>query len=526
MVELLDCTFRDGGYYTNWDFDPALVRTYLASMARLPVQHIELGYVNDPAPGYAGEFFFLSRDKLRQARAALRPDQKLVVMIDGKGTTPARMGPLFGHLAGIVDMVRITVSPDKLDHGIALGRALKAAGMKVGFNVMYLSTFQNDLAKIAPAFEARDAYDSLALVDSYGGCTPGRVEVLFRELRAALPDVPIGFHGHDNTCLAMANSIAAIEGGADVIDGTLVGMGRGAGNLRIEAMLAYLGARPAGGQGGNTPVDYQALSAVVEPFEDLQREYGWGTNLPYMISGVNNLPQRDVMDWISKKRYSVMSIVQALQRQSMDTSDMRAYPALPPMQDPSRPVLVIGGGASVPRHLEAISRFVARNGALVLFSSSRHMPLAEALGGDQMLCLPGHDAMRAEVTAWLGRLTAAVVSTPPRVQGCLPDGFRIAVLQAPPLTATGDSNGGPVSDISPLDLAFGAVAALGARECLLVGFDGYETASAAEQALAQEVQSMLDTFRARFPQMRLRSLTPTRYEVDSTSVYAEVAALG
>lgn len=522
MVELLDCTFRDGGYYTNWDFDPALVRAYLTSMARLPVRHVEFGYVNDPQPGYAGEFFFLSRDKLRQARAALRPDQKLVVMIDGKGTTPARMGPLFGHLAGIVDMVRITVAPDKLDHGIALGRALKAAGLGVGFNVMYLSTFQNDLGKIAPAFAARDAYDSLALVDSYGGCTPGRVEVLFRELRDALPGMPIGFHGHDNMCLAMANSIAAIEGGADVIDGTLVGMGRGAGNLRIEAMLAYLGGR----QGGNAVVDYQALSAVVEPFEALQRQYGWGTNLPYMISGVNNLPQRDVMDWISKKRYSVMSIVQALQQQSMDTSDMRDHPPLPAMQDPARPVLVVGGGPSVPRHLDAIARYVARTGALVLFSSSRHMALAEALGGEQMLCLPGHDAMRAEVTPRLGRLTAAIVSTPPRVQGCLPEGFRMAVLQTAPLTAGGAPGGGPVSDISPLDLAFGAVAALGARECLLVGFDGYETASAAEQTLAQEVQSMLDSFRARYPQMRLRSLTPTRYDVDGASVYAEVAALG
>lgn len=530
MVELLDCTLRDGGYYTNWDFDAPLVRTYLASMARLPVQHVELGYVNDPQPGYAGEFFFLSRDKLRQARAALRPDQKLVVMIDGKGTTPARMGALFGHLAGIVDMVRITVAPEKLDHGISLARALKAAGMQVGFNIMYLSTFQADLSKIAPAFEARDAFDSLALVDSYGGCTPGRVEALFRELRAALPGMPIGFHGHDNMCLAMANSIAAIEGGADVIDGTLVGMGRGAGNLRIEAMLAYLGARPADAQGGNVgsnaPVDYQALSAVVEPFEALQREYGWGTNLPYMISGVNNLPQRDVMDWISKKRYSVLSIVQALQRQSMDTSDMRAHPPLPAMQDPARPVLVVGGGNSVPRHIEAIARFIARTGALVLFSSSRHMALAEALGGEQMLCLPGHDAMRAEVAAGLGRLTATIVSTPPRVQGCVPEGFRTAVLQAPPLTAQGEGSGAPVSDISPLDLAFGAVAALGARECLLVGFDGYETASGAEQSLAREVQTMLDTFRDRHPAMRLRSLTPTRYAVDGASIYAEVAALG
>lgn len=521
MVELLDCTLRDGGYYTAWDFEPGLVRTYLAAMAKLPVRHIELGYVNDPMPGYAGEFFFLSPERLRQARAALRPDQSLVVMIDGKGTTPERMAPLFGHLVGLVDMVRITVSPDKLDHGIALARAIKATGMKAGFNVMYLSTFQTQLSKISAAFEVPEVFDSIALVDSYGGCTPERVESLFREMRVALPDKTIGFHGHDNMCLAMANSIAAIAGGADVVDGTLIGMGRGAGNLRLEAMLAYLDGRP-----GNMPVDYEALSSVVEPFDALQREYGWGTNLPYMISGVNNLPQRDVMDWIGKKRYSVLSIIQALQRQAASETDSRAYPSLQPLANSARPVVVVGGGPSVRRHADAIARFVDRSGALVLFSSSRHIDLCDQLGGEQLLCLPGHDAMRVEVTDNLGRMTAAIVPTPPRVDGCVPAGFPLQVQQAAQLTAAGTGDTiGPVSDVSPLDLALGAVVALATKDCLLVGFDGYETASTAEQSLAREVQSMLDVFRQKYPGTRLRSLTPTFYDIEAFSVYAELAAL-
>jgi 4-hydroxy 2-oxovalerate aldolase len=520
MVELLDCTLRDGGYYTSWDFDPITVRTYLSALARLPITHVELGYVNDPQPGYAGEFFFLSPERLAYARGLLRPDQKLVVMIDGKGTTPERMRPLFGHLAPLVDMVRITVAPTAIAHGVSLARALKEAGLSVGFNVMYLSTFQDNIGAISAAFEAADSFDSIALVDSYGGCVPTSVARLFRDLRQALPGKTLGFHGHDNMSLAFANSLAAIEGGADVIDGTLVGMGRGAGNLRIETLLVHLDST-----GNASALDYQALSAVIEPFEELRRIHGWGTNLPYMISGANNLPQRDVMNWISKNRYSVLSIIQALQRQSNSEADETIYPSLAALAPAGRPVLVVGGGPSVRDHRDAIARYIAKADPLVLFASTRHLDLSQTLGGEQMLCLPGHAAMRVDVGDNLSRISKSIVAAPPRVSGCVPADFRMEIVQATPLASGEEGRMGPVSDISPLDLALGAVVALRTRECAVIGFDGYEMASVAEQELSQEVQKMLDLFRVKHPEIRLRSLTPTRYAVDSVSVYGLIAAV-
>lgn len=520
MVELLDCTLRDGGYYTSWDFDPITVRTYLSALSRLPIDHVELGYVNDPQPGYAGEFFFLAPERLAYARSLLRPDQKLVVMIDGKGTTPERMRPLFAHLAPLVDMVRITVAPNAIGHGVALARALKEAGLKVGFNLMYLSTYQDNIGAISAAFEAADSFDSIALVDSYGGCLPSSVARLFRDLRQALPGKTLGFHGHDNMSLAFANSLAAIEGGADVIDGTLVGMGRGAGNLRIETLLVHLDSAS-----NASALDYQALSSVIEPFEALRVVHGWGTNLPYMISGANNLPQRDVMNWISKNRYSVLSIIQALQRQSSSEGDATIYPDLAALDAPERPVLIVGGGPSVREHGDAIARYVARTNALVLFASTRHLDLSHRLGGEQMLCLPGHAAMRVDVEDNLSGISKSIVAAPPRVSGCVPRDFRMEIAQALPLAAGEEARIGPVSDISPLDLALGAVVALGTRDCAVIGFDGYEMASVAEQELSQEVQKMLDLFRVKHPGIRLRSLTPTRYAVDTVSVYGLIAAV-
>jgi 4-hydroxy 2-oxovalerate aldolase len=516
MVQVLDCTFRDGGYYTSWDFEPRLADIYMDSVARLPIDHVEVGYVNDRLPGYYGEYFFLTADKLKALRARLRPDQKLLVMIDAKAIEPERVQALFGGLVGIVDMVRIACAPSQLPRGLAQARELKRLGLQVGFNVMYLSTFKDDLGQISLATSSPDAYDALSLVDSYGGVTPKEVTRLFTELRARMPGFTIGFHGHDNMCLAFANTLAAIEAGADVVDGTFTGMGRGAGNARTETILIQM-AR----EGLNAPLDHQALSAVVAPFEAMQREQGWGTSLPYMISGANNLPQKDVMDWLAKNRYSVMSIVQALQRQGGQEVDRASWPDVSTLGLEAGDMLLIGGGSTVRRHVEAITRLVARIDPVVIFSSSRHLDLAGRIGGRQLLCLPGHDAFRAPAAA-LERVAAVVVPAPPRVPGCLPEGLSIPVVQAEPFPRE-EGQLGPVSDSSPLALALGAALGLGGRRCFLVGFDGYDMASAAEQELSREVQAVLDAFAAHPGGAELSSLTPTRYRVAQRSIHGLIA---
>ena len=81
-MQILDCTFRDGGYYTDWDFNETIVRSYLEGMNNLPIDYIELGYRNNPEKEYLGKFGYSPVYLLKQIRELSQ--KKLAVMLNEK----------------------------------------------------------------------------------------------------------------------------------------------------------------------------------------------------------------------------------------------------------------------------------------------------------------------------------------------------------------------------------------------------------------------------------------------------------
>ena len=132
-------------------------------------------------------------------------------------------------------------------------------------------------------------------------------------------------------------------------------MGRGAGNLRMELLLTALNSRQ------RLPLDFNALSEVVVAFEALQQVHGWGTNLPYMVSGAHSLPQKEVMEWTAKRMYSMNSIVRALQNQKENVQDNRRMPILRTVSKTTN-LIIIGGGPSAEQHATSIARYIESQG--------------------------------------------------------------------------------------------------------------------------------------------------------------------
>ena len=110
--------------------------------------------------------------------------------------------------------------------------------MAVGFLMMVHMASPEKLLEQAKIFEAAGA-DYINLADSAGYLLPNDVTERVQALVNGL-SIPVGFHAHNNLGLAVANSIAAIEAGAEYIDATCRGLGAGAGNTQLEVLAAVL----------------------------------------------------------------------------------------------------------------------------------------------------------------------------------------------------------------------------------------------------------------------------------------------
>lgn len=417
---LLDCTLRDGGYYTDWDFADRVVRTYLESMARLPIDTVELGYCNPPRTGYYGKYFFLTPEITSWARSLLAPTQSLGVMLDEKSIDVDSARRALEPHRGIVDLVRIAVPPTRLANAVALGAMLREMGFKVGVNVMYLSQYWEDPLALAAFDQLPAVCDAVSLVDSYGACSPGDVEHAIARVVEAHPGLSVGFHGHDNLGLALANSLAAVRAGAAIVDATVMGMGRGPGNTRTEQIVFQ--SQP----NAVFQLDHLALGRVLDEFVELHKKYQWGTNLVYMVSGAAGLPQNKVMDWLGKNRYSVAAIIHSLQGELVDELDTSRYEQL---RGSSADVLLVGGGASVDEHRSAVLRYVGQSGTTVVHANYRHLDLIGEIVADQYVCLAGDVVDRLVGPELLEKTTALIVPAG-RGSGCSIRAMRIALARS------------------------------------------------------------------------------------------------
>lgn len=98
MTKILDCTLRDGGYYTNWDFNSESVDAYIQAMNVLPIDYLELGYRNNPAKEYLGKFGYCPVSVLRYISKVCT--KKLDVMLNEKSTKPDDLQALLQPIVG------------------------------------------------------------------------------------------------------------------------------------------------------------------------------------------------------------------------------------------------------------------------------------------------------------------------------------------------------------------------------------------------------------------------------------------
>lgn len=240
MVKILDCTTRDGGHKTKWNFNEDFVFSLMECLNNSNISYYEIGYRNHYDNEGKGIFYNCTPEFLEKFYKA-KGNLELGVMTD---TSRYLAEDFQGRDKDNIDFVRIACHPDRIRETLEISKDLHNKGYKVLLQLMeapnideagYLSLFE---------FDNKDIFETVYLADSYSTMHPNEIENYFNKMEM-LGYKKISFHAHNKIQLALKNTLKAIEHGAYSVDVTLDEIGRD-GNLDAVKLLDNLKNYPTG----------------------------------------------------------------------------------------------------------------------------------------------------------------------------------------------------------------------------------------------------------------------------------------
>jgi len=533
-MNIVDCTLRDGGYYTNWDFSEQTIGDYLKSISTSGIDICEIGFRSTVNSSYKGALGFSTDEFLDQLD--IPTNISLAVMVNASelehdADTERVINKLFPRSSSYskVSIIRIAAHQRELPSAFSAARKLISRGYKVCINLMQISSrTQAEIAAFANM--ATDSeIEAVYFADSTGGMTEKDIRETI-ELISQHWHGDIGVHMHDNTGRALSNTLYAQQLGASWLDSTITGMGRGAGNAKTEELLV---ATDRFRQGKNSLVPL--LSLAERFFEPLKSKYKWGSSPYYYIAAMHSIHPSYVQDMVSDPRFCSEDILASLEY--LKSSDSSKYKQdklenarsfylegsqehgewRPAEELEGREVLLIGPGNKAARHKKGIEAYIKRKSPIVI-SLNANTNIIEPLIDLRIACHPIRMMADADLldqfnTPLITPSSVLVESLQRRLSNLKLLNFGLQ-FQVDTFRFSSDKCIIP----SPLVLGYAlAVATSGrAQKITLVGFDGYEEAPSRNS----EVDNLLELYSSHPDAIELTSMTPTSYlNLPSKSIY-------
>ena len=279
-ISLLDCTLRDGGYVNDWQFGREAIHGIGPKLAKSGIEIFEAGFIKGTTydPDRA---VYPDVRSMADAIAPKLPELMYVGMVDM--SDPVSLDCLVPKREDSADGLRVIFKKDKQLEAYSMCQELIRSGYPVF--VQFVGTDQYDDAeweKAVGRFASLNPY-AVSIVDSFGLMKRRQflnyVRIADRELP---PEIGLGYHAHNNLQQAFGNAEAFVELELErdiIVDGSVFGMGRGAGNLNMELFADYMN-------------EYHGTSYRVEPMleimdeylQDIYKERFWGYSLPLYLS--------------------------------------------------------------------------------------------------------------------------------------------------------------------------------------------------------------------------------------------------
>ncbi|WP_405590073.1 hypothetical protein [Streptomyces sp. NBC_01190] len=284
MITNLDVTLRDGGYRNNFDFPLEYVLHHARESVAAGVEWVEIAYRNGsfkPQPG-VGPTGTGTDDYIR-ALAGVVPPERICMILHPKNITTEDLPRMYEAGARLVRFCLAAGAPEP---GLEMLREAARIGFTTTVNITRVSQLDRRVLVELSALSADAGSDVIYLADSNGSLLPDEVFRLVTLVRS-VSDCAIGLHAHNNLGLALANAIAAVEAGATWIDSSILGMGKGPGNLITEQWLAYLG------RGGQAGYDLGRILSLAHHMETEIAEAKPSLPLPDLVLGHFDLSVED-----------------------------------------------------------------------------------------------------------------------------------------------------------------------------------------------------------------------------------------
>lgn len=239
MIKIVENTLRDGSYLIDFQFDKEQTAAITAGLAGLGFEYIEVGHGlglgawNNPKAGLAKQ----SDTEYIQAAKKAAPDAKVgVFFIPGIGTKE----DIDKAIDSGISFIRIGNNVDGFERAHDFAVYAKSKGLEVAVNLMKSYGVKSyEFTKIAQEIDRWQVADAIYLVDSAGCMIPEEVFEYIDRTKEKV-STQLGFHGHNNLSLAVANTLQAVKAGASYLDTCIRGMGRSAGNAQTEIMIFLL----------------------------------------------------------------------------------------------------------------------------------------------------------------------------------------------------------------------------------------------------------------------------------------------
>ncbi|CUO97218.1 MULTISPECIES: aldolase catalytic domain-containing protein [Bacillota] len=288
-IHILDCTLRDGGYVNDWEFDSNLAKGVIDGLYESGIRVIEIGIMG--IGGEAGKSTKFSSFKDAEPLLENRKkDCKYAIMINQTGFENFDIP---NRSEKTVDIIRLAYFKREIHDAMIFAKSLKDKGYEVFLQAMatfmYSDDEIDDMLKKVNDLKPQAFY----IVDSFSNLFPEDITSMANSVLSRLNrDIDFGFHAHNNIQMAFANAIAFMNVEDDrkkYIDGSIYGMGRGAGNVPVELLMDYL----------NRRVKQYNIEVLLKTYQDyikpIFEQYFWGYTHPYYLTASKDM--NSVYSW-------------------------------------------------------------------------------------------------------------------------------------------------------------------------------------------------------------------------------------